>query len=170
LDSFARIEGCVPALRRYAYALLRNRHDADDLVQDTLLRAIDRLHTRREDGNMRAWLFTILHHLFVSNRRRSLRRGVAEPLEAAEAVGAAARQDEALHARDLLQALSQLSPEQQQVVLLVGVEDLTYEQTADALGIPVGTVMSRLARRRERLRELDRGGGNNARIRLRRVK
>ncbi len=154
-DVLESIAAAVPALRRYAFALVRNRQDADDIVQDTLLRALDKLHTRREDGNVRAWLFTIMHSLFVSALRRGRRRGGAEPITAeAEAVGVPATQEESLHLRDLASALAQLPIEQRAVILLVGVEDLSYAEAAQALGIPVGTVMSRLARGRERLRLL----------------
>ena len=73
-----RIEGCIPALRRYATALLRNREDADDLVHDCLVRALDKLHTRRDDADVRAWLFAIMHNLFISQLRRAKARPAGE--------------------------------------------------------------------------------------------
>src|SRR5689334_13713116 len=75
-----RIEDCIPALRRYAAALLRNREEADDLVHDCLVRALDKLHTRREDADVRAWLFAIMHNLFISQLRRSKARPSGERL------------------------------------------------------------------------------------------
>ena len=69
-----RIEDCIPALRRYAAALVRNREDADDLVHDCLVRALDKLHTRRDDADVRAWLFAIMHNLFVRQRHHTRRR------------------------------------------------------------------------------------------------
>jgi RNA polymerase sigma-70 factor (ECF subfamily) len=165
-----RIEACIPALRRYAAALLRSRQDADDMVHDTLVRALDRLHTRREDGDVRAWLFAIMHNLFVSRIRRGRLRMAGDPAAAApEEPSVPAGQEEGLRWRDLLRALGQLAPEQRQVILLVAVEDLTYAEAARALEIPIGTVMSRLARGRERLRELA-AAPEAARPGLRRVK
>jgi len=78
------MEACVPALRRYARSLLRDRQEVDDLVHDCLVRALDRLHTHREEAELRPWLFTIMHNLFVSRIRRLKRRGVMEPIEAAD--------------------------------------------------------------------------------------
>jgi RNA polymerase sigma factor (sigma-70 family) len=169
-DVLPRIEACIPALRRYATALLRSRQDADDMVHDTLVRALDRLHTRREDGDVRAWLFTIMHNLFVSRIRRSRLRVASDPAAATpEEPAVPAGQEEGLRWRDLLRALGQLAPEQRQVILLVAVEDLTYAEAARVLDIPIGTVMSRLARGRERLRELA-TAPEAARPGLRRVK
>jgi RNA polymerase sigma-70 factor (ECF subfamily) len=150
-----RIEQCIPALRRYAWALLRNRDDADDLVHDCLVRALDKLHTRRGDADVRAWLFTIMHNLFVSQHRRRNARPVMEPLDDDHHSAASLRpsQEDALLWRDMLRGLERLPEEQRSVVLLVSVEDLSYAETASVLGVPVGTVMSRLARGRERLRE-----------------
>ncbi|MBN8929042.1 MAG: RNA polymerase subunit sigma [Rhodospirillales bacterium 69-11] len=163
-----RIEASLPALRRYAIALLRNRDDADDLVHDCVVRALDKLHTRRDDADVRAWLFTIMHNLFVSQLRRKRVRPVAEPLEERheDAHAAEAGQDGPLRWRDLMRALAQLPEEQRSVLLLVSVEDLSYAETATVLDVPIGTVMSRLSRARERLRQLTDG----ERPPLRRVK
>jgi RNA polymerase sigma factor (sigma-70 family) len=165
----ARIEASIPALRRYATALLRSRDEADDLVHDCLVRALDKLHTRREEADVRAWLFTIMHHHFISQVRRRRSRPAAEPLDESHtgAVGLPAVQEDALHWRDLQRGLALLPEEQRSVILLVSVEDLSYAQAAEVLGIPVGTVMSRLARGRERLRQHT---GQEARAPLRRVK
>jgi len=162
------MEACIPALRRYASALLRNRQEADDLVHDCLVRGLERMHTRRDDGDIRLWLFAIMHNLFVSQIRRARTRWGTEPLsDAHEAtIGLPARQEERLQWRDLIRGLNDLSDEQRTVVLLVSVENLSYSEVAHVLGIPIGTVMSRLARGRERLRLLT---GQEARPALRRV-
>jgi RNA polymerase sigma-70 factor (ECF subfamily) len=164
-----RIEDCIPALRRYAWTLMRNRDDADDLVHDCLLRALDKLHTRRGDADIRPWLFTIMHNLFVSQHRRRKARPVAEPLDESHEASASLRadQEDRLHWRDLLRGLARLPEEQRSVVLLVSVEDLSYAETAEVLGVPIGTVMSRLARGREKLRIFT---DSEARSPLRRVK
>jgi RNA polymerase sigma-70 factor (ECF subfamily) len=168
-DDLARIEACIPALRRYAWALARRREDADDLVHDCLVRALDKLRTRREDADIRAWLFTILHNQFISQSRRQRVRAGTTPLDDAvsNTAGLPATQDDRLAWRDMLRALDRLPEEQRSVVLLVGVEDLSYAETAAVLGVPIGTVMSRLARGREKLREYT---GAEARPTLRRVK
>ncbi len=165
-----RIEACIPALRRYAGALLRNRDDADDLVHDCLVRALDKLHTRRDDADIRAWLFAIMHNLFVSQLRRAKVRPAGEPLDETHgaAMGVRPEQESSLQWRDLLRGLDRLSVEQRTVILLVSVEDLSYAEAAAVLGVPIGTVMSRLARGRERLRQLIDEG--EARPALRRVK
>jgi RNA polymerase sigma-70 factor (ECF subfamily) len=164
-----RIEGCIPALRRYAAALLRNRDDADDLVHDCLVRALDKLHTRRDDADVRAWLFAIMHNLFISQLRRAKARPAGEPIEDAHEAAMSIRpeQESSLQWRDLLRGLNALPVEQRSVILLVSVEDMSYADAANVLGIPVGTVMSRLARGRERLRQLTE---DEARPALRRVK
>lgn len=151
-----QIEACIPALRRYAAALLRNREDADDLVHDCLVRALDKLHTRRDDADIRAWLFTILHNLFISQLRRAKARPSGETLDETHDAVMSARpdQDKRLYWRDLLRGLNKLPVEQRTVILLVSVEDLSYAEAASVLGVPIGTVMSRLARGRERLRQL----------------
>ena len=151
-----RIEACIPALRRYAVALLRNREDADDLVHDCLVRALDKLHTRRDDADVRAWLFAIMHNLFVSQVRRAKARPAGGPLDESHESTLSLRpeQESSLQWRDLLRGLAQLPADQRSVILLVSVEDLSYAEAANVLGIPIGTVMSRLARGRERLRQL----------------
>ncbi len=156
-------------MRRYALALLRDRDQADDLVHDCLVLALGKMHTRRDDADMRAWLFTILHNVFVSQRRRQNIRPDAVMLDETHSQSASQRanQEDRLLWRDLLLGLERLPEEQRSVVLLVSVEDLSYAETAAVLSIPVGTVMSRLARGREKLRQLT---GADARPALRRVK
>jgi RNA polymerase sigma factor (sigma-70 family) len=153
-DMTQLIEPLIPALRRYARALLRDSGAADDLVQDGLERAIGRWHQRRADGNARSWLFAIMHNLALNRIRQSSRRGPHLPLEAADGISSGPpAQEHGLRHRDLLRALESLPEEQRSVVLLVSVEDLSYAEVAEVLKIPVGTVMSRLSRGRERLRQ-----------------
>jgi RNA polymerase sigma factor (sigma-70 family) len=151
----AEMEAWIPSLRRYASALLRDHQEVDDLVHDCLVLALDRLHTLREDGQLRAWLFTILHNLFVSQVRRAKVRGTAVPIDAADEVvfDRRPRQDDYMHAHDLMRALHRLPEEQRSVLLLlVAVEDLSYAEVARVMRVPIGTVMSRLSRAREKLR------------------
>lgn len=143
----------LPRLRRYARAMLSDRAAADDLVQDTLERAWTRAAQRHADGSLRAWLFGIMHNLRVDQLRRG---GVATvPLddEIAE-LPVRATQGDLLEVRDLDAALALLPEAQRAVLLLVALEGLSYDEVAAALAIPIGTVMSRLARARERLRGL----------------
>jgi len=169
-DLVTEVERNTPALRRYARALLRDVDAAADLVQDTLERALSRLHLFQVGSNPRAWLFTILHNLHVNAARRGRRfvANVAPDGEQRAPSGVAAEQHGALIVRDLARALEMLGDDQRQVVLLVGLEEMSYREAAEVIGVPVGTVMSRLARGRERLRRLmEEGGGASG---LRRVK
>jgi len=141
----------IPRLRRYARAMLGDRAAADDLVQDTLERAWARLHQWRAGSDMRAWLFGIMHNLRVDQLRRP--RLATQSLDADDCVvPTRPTQNDALELRDLESALGQLPDEQREVMLLLALEELSYADIAAALGIPVGTVMSRLSRGRERLR------------------
>ena len=144
----------IPRLRRYARALTGERARADDLVQDTLERALIKFHLWRPGSDMRAWLFTIMHNVYI-NQLRSQPAGMTPGLDE-EAILLAVRpaQGDWLEVRDLQAALLRLPEEQREVLLLVGIEQMTYEETAGVLGIPMGTVMSRLSRARQRLRAL----------------
>ena len=147
------IEPHIPALRRYAWALLRNDERADDLVQDCLERAISRWPLRRRDGDLRAWLFAILRNRFLSGRRQDARRGLHVPVEeVADLAEPHAAADRGAMLRDVLAGLDTLPEDQRSLLLLVAVEDLSYEDAARVTGVPVGTVMSRLSRGRARLR------------------
>ncbi len=148
------IEPHIPALRRYAFALVRDRDRADDLVQDTLERALSRWLLRRPDGDVRAWLFTILRNLHVNAWRRDRRHGTAVAMDEVTMPAVAARQEAAVEVHDVLAALDQLPEEQKSLLLLVGVEDFSYDDAARILGMPIGTVMSRLSRARQRLRSV----------------
>jgi RNA polymerase sigma-70 factor (ECF subfamily) len=161
----------IPRLRRYARALSGDDGEADDLIQDTLERALARLDQWRDGDSPRKWLFSILHNLYVDGLRRKSRRPLHVGLESLGIEQSSPAADGA-SGRDLDIALQLLSREQREVLLLVGLEGLSYAETAEVLAIPVGTVMSRLARGRGRLRTLmDYGGGDrNGRAPLRRVK
>jgi RNA polymerase sigma-70 factor (ECF subfamily) len=141
----------IPNLRRYARALVGDRDGADDLVQDTLERAVRKFHLWKP-GDLRAWLFSIMHNVFVNQLKA---RKVPPHVEIDEEM-IAARIPSATSADvlDLQRALGTLAPEQREVVLLVALEDMTYSDVSRALGIPIGTVMSRLSRGREKLRKV----------------
>jgi RNA polymerase sigma-70 factor (ECF subfamily) len=147
------IEASIPALRRYAWSLLRDTDDADDLVQDCLVRALDRTAGDPAIAAVQPWLFTIMHNLFVSRWRTLRRRGATMLGDAAgnTEVPVPPEQDDALARRDLLAGLDRLTEDQRQVLLLVSVEGLEYREVAAILGVPVGTVMSRLSRARDSL-------------------
>lgn len=149
----ARLVACIPRLRRYARALLGDRAAADDLVQATLERAWQKMALWRRGPDMRSWLFGIMHNLRVDElRKRSLAMANLEDEEADVPVRAS--QGDALELRDLDGPLGQLPPAQREVLLLVALEDMTYDEVARTLDIPPGTVMSRLSRGRTRLRAL----------------
>jgi RNA polymerase sigma-70 factor (ECF subfamily) len=153
-DAGTLLEPLIPALRRYAYSLVRDSAAADDLVQDTLERALSRWFLRRTDGDLRAWLFTILRNLYIGAYRRRKRQGTEIALDDAVPIGIAPRQEAGLEVQDVLAALDRLPEEQKSLLLLVGVEDLSYGDAARVLGLPMGTVMSRLSRARQRLRTI----------------
>jgi RNA polymerase sigma-70 factor (ECF subfamily) len=156
MNEFSRLlESEIPRLRRYARALTRNTANADDLVQSSLVRALEKQHLWQPGSNLRAWLFTILHNQHVNDVRHSLRQGSLGPVEEAEPVWRVEPVvDASLQLRDLQRGINTLSYEQREVLLLVGLEGMRYEQVADILGIPVGTVRSRLSRARTTLRLL----------------
>jgi RNA polymerase sigma-70 factor (ECF subfamily) len=172
-DRGALLEPLIPALRRYALALCRDPHVADDLVQDCLERALSFWALRRPEGSLQSWLFAILHNCFISHHRRLANRSVHTGLDEHGAeLPVPPGQDSALGMRDVLSALDALPDDQRAVLLLVGVEDISYADAARILGIPLGTVMSRLSRGRECLRRVMDGerGPSQRSISLRRVK
>ncbi|NWG86792.1 MAG: RNA polymerase sigma factor [Hydrogenophilaceae bacterium] len=140
----------IPRLRRYARALTGDVARADDLVQDTLERALVKLDLWRPGSDLRAWLFTMMHNLFI-NQIRAGDQAHCELDEAAD-LPVSGGQADALAVRDIHAALAKLSSEQREVILLVGLEQFSYAEAARVLGLPIGTVMSRLSRARERLR------------------
>ncbi|MEN9886647.1 MAG: hypothetical protein RL758_1225 [Pseudomonadota bacterium] len=139
----------LPGLRRYARALTGNAWEADDLVQDTLERACAKWALWQTGTDLRAWLFTVMHNLYLNQRRTSASQGQTDELDE-EHPAPPAHTDERL---DLQKALLQLPADQRALLLMVTLEDMTYEAAAKVLGIPVGTVMSRLSRARQRLRQ-----------------
>ena len=159
-DMLRIIEPMIPSLRRYARALVRNHATADDLVQDCLERAVSRWDQRRNEGDARPWMFTILHNLAVNQFRQTAARGAHMSIDDTDenVLGLEAVQEQKLLYRDVLQKLANLPDEQRSVILLVAVEDLSYADAARVLDIPVGTVMSRLSRARERLHQEIEGG------------
>jgi len=153
------IEEHIPRLRRYARALAGDRARADDLVQDTLERAWGKFHLWRRGSDLRAWLFSIMHNVYVNSVRKNSTAPMLLPLEDdALDVPVRAAQDDGLQVRDVHAALGCLPQEQREVLLLVGLEEMRYEEVAKVLDIPLGTVMSRLSRGRERLRQIMAGG------------
>lgn len=147
----------IPRLRRYARALVGDRHSADDLVQDTLERACNKFHLWRSGSDLRAWLFTVMHNVFV-NQVRGARNRVEQSMEEVPVVVARATQGDALELAEVDGALRTLPAEQREVLLLVVVEQLSYAEVSHALSVPIGTVMSRLSRARERMRTVMAGG------------
>lgn len=145
----------IPELRRYARALTRNSTDADDLVQDCMARILEKSPPWRRVQNPRAYLFSVMHNIYVdqvngaytelsaNNAKKTPFMLVVKPV-----------QYDRLVLQDLENALQQLSPDQREVVLLVGLQGMTYREVADILNVPVGTVMSRLSRAREALRKM----------------
>lgn len=155
IDFAGCLEAEIPRLRRYARALTRDAARADDLVQSCLTRAVAKEHLWQRGTDLRAWLFTILHNQHVNDVRRSVREGRSIAFEdAAPTLSAPSNAPAAMQLRDLERAIARLPAEQRQVVLLVGLEGMRYEEVATTLGIPVGTVRSRLSRGRELLRRL----------------
>ncbi|TWG94681.1 RNA polymerase sigma-70 factor (ECF subfamily) [Mesorhizobium sp. J18] len=146
----------IPNLRRYARALLRDPDAADDLVQDCLERALSRLDNWQTGESPRRWLFTVMHHLFIDEKRRARRRGrtLVESPAGNEDAAVAPVQLDVLASRDVLDALQGISADRRAALLLVAVEGLSYAQAATVLEIPTGTLMSRIARGREELRVL----------------
>ena len=167
-DFLDQIEACVPALRRYARALTRNADMADDLVQDCLERAISRRGLFRPTGPVRAWLFTILLNLYRNALRATRRRGETIAIEAMLVEPATpATQPGHIALAEMARAIETLPIDQKEALLLIALEGLSYAEAAGILGIPQGTLMSRLGRARAALRAMT---GASAEPHLRTVK
>ena len=166
----------IPSLRRYARVLTGDAWQADDLVQDTLERACSKWRLWTAGSDLRAWLFTLMHNIFVNQVRSAMRRTAAGTAVDADEVAGELIAEDAGTARslDLQRCLLRLPDEQRAVLLLVSLEDLSYAEVARITGVPVGTVMSRLSRARSRLRELMEGPAaaatGSATPQLRRIK
>jgi RNA polymerase sigma-70 factor (ECF subfamily) len=154
-DLSCLVEQEIPRLRRYARALTHATDRADDLVQDTLVRALSKLHLWQPGTDLRAWLFTIMHHQYVNTVRREARERTTVDIEHVSST-LTATTDPTVRRQliELDHALALLPDEQREVVLLVGLEGMPYESVAQVLSVPIGTVRSRLSRGRERLRQL----------------
>lgn len=156
-DSSLDVVGLLPALLRYARALVRNPADAEELAHDTLLRAYERRHTFDAGRSLRPWLFSILHNLYVDEyRRRQLEeRAVEAILESGAASRPLPDADTRVQLAQVHEAFTRLPEAQRAALHLVAVEGLSYQEAADALSIPVGTLMSRLSRARAALRQME---------------
>jgi RNA polymerase sigma factor (sigma-70 family) len=164
MDEAQSLVDLIPRLRRYARALVGERSGADDLVQDTLERAWAKRHLYRPGTDLRAWLFTVMHNVHV-NKVRAMR--LADPLEETlPELAQRAPQGDALLVRDLDRAIARLPADQRAVLLLVTLEEMSYEEVARTLGIPIGTVMSRLSRAREKLRLMMLGQAAAAKLKV----
>jgi RNA polymerase sigma-70 factor (ECF subfamily) len=144
----------LPVMKRYARALTGDPAWADDLVQDTAERALSRWHALRPQSNLRAWLLTILRHLYIDQLRMHREIAVDDETAPWNRMAAPAGEVDTLVLRDVQRALYRLPVEQREVLLLVGLEELSYQEAAIVMKVPVGTVMSRLSRAREHLRAL----------------
>lgn len=155
LDDFdAQAVLVIPRLRRYARALTGGRLPADDLVQDTLERAWSKRHLWRQGSDLRAWMFSIMHNVYINQVRARVTETTVPLDQEAYAVPVRDGATDGLEVAAIDAALRQLPDDQREVLLLVALEQLSYVEAANALGIPIGTVMSRLSRARERLRVL----------------
>lgn len=154
-DVIRQIQAEIPRLRRFARAMVRDRAFADDLVQECLERALGRLHLWQPGTNLRAWLFTILRNLHINAIRR--RRTMVEIEEYAQHAAGGGAQLPSVQLRDLNRCLDRIPAEQREVVLLIGLEGLSYVEASEILGVSIGTVKSRLSRGRRALRRLMEG-------------
>ena len=154
-DVVGGLRAHVKGLRRYAMALTRDPELVDDLVQETLRRALTYSRKGREIRDLRAYLFTILHNVRVDELTQNGKSGKVVPItENAVQLTCLPTQDLRIECREVSEALSLLSEEQREVILLIALEGLSYRDTAEILGVPIGTVMSRLNRGREALRSM----------------
>lgn len=142
----------IPRLRRYALALARDPVAADDLVQDTLERAIRKRHLWKRHGSLRGWMYQILYRTFLNQSARRKRRALEVDIDDAPEPIAPGSPDSGLVRRDIVDALCELPAEQRAAIALTAIEGLSYDEAAAALDIPLGTLRSRLSRGRERLR------------------
>lgn len=152
-DLITQVEPMIPALRRYARGLLGDAELADDAVQDCLEKVVANWSHRR-NPDPRTWVFTILHNLAVNTLRQRTRRGPPVDLDDLpdNALAMDADQDRNLFGKEVMAAIESLPEDQRSILLLVSVEELSYTEVAKVLDVPIGTVMSRLSRARERLR------------------
>jgi RNA polymerase sigma-70 factor (ECF subfamily) len=164
MNESERLVELIPRLRRYARALVSDRASADDLVQDTLERAWAKLHLYRRGTDLRAWLFTVMHNVHVNKIRASRPTDMLE--DEMPELAQRASQGDGLMVRDLDRMIALLPAEQRSVLFLVTLEDMSYEEVAQALAIPIGTVMSRLSRAREKLRSMMQGHTGSGKLKV----
>jgi len=148
----SQIEVLIPRLRRCARAMVRDPVAADDLVQDSLAQALGKIHLWEDGTDLRAWLFTILHNRHISLARQAARRRVVELKRLKPSSELLPNQIARLELRDLERAIARLPEEQRSLILLVGLEGMSYEEAASVVDLPVGTVRSQVSRGRETLR------------------
>jgi RNA polymerase sigma factor (sigma-70 family) len=153
-DLISQVEPMLPTLRRYARGMLGDTDTADDVVQDCLEKVVANWDRRKND-NPRTWVFTILHNLAVNKLRQRSRRGVPVDLDDVpdRVFASEPTQDRNLFGKEVLSAMETLPDDQRGILLMISVEELTYSEASKVLGVPVGTVMSRLSRAREKLRQ-----------------
>ena len=161
-----RLHALIPRLRQFARGLSRDAANADDLVQATLERALRAWSSRHKEGALQSWLFSILYRQFIDEQRRAKRWrrvldvvGLADDLHAPSA-------ERVNEGRDTLAVFAGLPAEQRALLLLVSVEGFSYREAAEALDVPVGTVMSRLSRARDKLRQLADGRASTPTLRI----
>ncbi|MGE8106340.1 sigma-70 family RNA polymerase sigma factor [Allorhizobium sp. NPDC080224] len=154
--------GQVAALRRYARSLVRNPDEAEDLVHDALIRALERRSTFKSSGSIRNWLMSILHNTHIDRlrRERAANRRQDAAVELADIV-APAGQEYSVRLAQVRDAFLSLPEDQREALHLVAIEELSYQEAADVLNIPVGTLMSRVSRARARLRAMESGEDAN---------
>ncbi len=161
MDFRTELAGELPHLRRFARALAGDTALADDLVQDCVERALNKSHLYDPARPLRAWLYTVLRNIFISGLRRNGRSAVVKTVD--ELLGnegsSPPAQEDRLSAALVAEALNRLPPQHREVIILVGLEEMSYRDVAEIVGVPLGTVMSRLSRARESLRQIleDRG-------------
>src|SRR5215813_9798004 len=149
----AQLEGHLTILRSYARSIARNRSAAEDLVQTTVTRALEKQHLFRPDTNLRGWLLTIMHNDHVNGTRRMIRTPDFAPEEALASIGTPGTQAAPIELHEVRRAVKLLPPRQRQVLLMHWLDEMPYGEIAAALGVPLGTVQSRLYRARARLRQ-----------------
>ena len=155
-DFLNELEQCIPALRKYAYTLVQQQNDADDLVQDCLERALSKRILWRKGSSMRAWLFTMLHNLYVNQVRSNIRKPkILSDIETLSHTHEPNQTDTLID--DISYCMKQLPDTHQQILFLVVVEGFTYKEVSKIMNIPVGTVMSRLSRSRDTMQKVMNG-------------
>jgi RNA polymerase sigma factor (sigma-70 family) len=156
MDFRSRLTAEIPYLRRFARGLAGDAALADDLVQDCLERALAKEHLYDPSRQLRAWLYAVLRNLYVSGLRRKGRAGVVKTVDdlAPEEEAVAGEQESHAAVRSIAEALDRLPHLHREVILLIALEDMSYREVAEIIGVPVGTVMSRLSRARMALRAM----------------